>query len=265
MRVRQLIRVQVLFWVVGPWTASAAAQVDQTALARQLLHGDRTEQIVATDRAGGIEPGDVTPALRTALITALEREGRLKEQLARKVSRGDIEYLQTPMLGAKLAMLVIPLDDANAIPGLVWVMNQSGLALFAVADFGEPAVRLVLDAIATTASTSLVQAGMMCLRLMIEGAGDRPLSTETLAAIRRVAEERLTEPQRFVTTLWTAIDLATALDDPDLRRIVQSLATNPEAVKARGVEDPRDIKKTQERAADGLAGILRPIVRPQLR
>jgi hypothetical protein len=65
---------------------------------------------------------------------------------------------------------------------------------------------------------------------------------------------RLAGKQVF-TTVWDAVDLAIALKDPALRRIVKSLATDRNAVVARGIEDSETIEETQRLAAQRLAGV----------
>jgi TfoX/Sxy family transcriptional regulator of competence genes len=51
-----------------------------------------------------------------------------------------------------------------------------------------------------------------------------------------------------------AIDLAAVLDDVELRRILEGIATFQEDVLVRGVTDPQLVQKIQERAAERLAG-----------
>jgi hypothetical protein len=100
----------------------------------------------------------------------------------------------------------------------------------------------------------VVDDGLRTLRLIVEGASTRSLSPDTLDQIPRAAQQRVTRKQYF-TSLWYAIDLAVALNDPNLRRIVESLASNRNEVIARGVEDPKLIEQTQKRAAERLAGV----------
>jgi hypothetical protein len=137
---------------------------------------------------------------------------------------------------------------------LAGALGTSPPALFALADFGEPAAQPVLDVVTSTDDASVVMDALTSLRLMAEGVGARPLATKTLRDIRRVAEQRLTGKQS-VTTLWKAIDLAVVLKDPDLRRTVESLASDANAVVARGISDPELIRQTQMLAADRLAGV----------
>ena len=125
----------------------------------------------------------------------------------------------------------------------------------ALAAFGEQAAPAVLGVVTSTESHyDEVNHGLITLRFMVEQTGARSLSANTVDQIRRAAQQRLTGRQYF-PTLWNAMDLAVALNDPNLRRIVQSLASNRNEVVIRGVTDPELIEKTQKRAADRLAGV----------
>ena len=89
---------------------------------------------------------------------------------------------------------------------------------------------------------------------MVEEVGGQPLADVTRDRIRQITKERLTTRQRSVITVTSAIDLAVALEDPELRRIVQSLASDRTALSAIGVRDTY-IEDTQRRATEGLAGV----------
>lgn len=107
----------------------------------------------------------------------------------------------------------------------------------------------------TESMNDAVNQGLIALRFMVEGAGESPLSRESLEATRRAAELRLMERRPGIgSTLRRAIDLAIALDDPDLRRVVESLASDRAEVIRRGVTESYVIELTQTRAADRLAG-----------
>jgi hypothetical protein len=124
----------------------------------------------------------------------------------------------------------------------------------ALADFGERAAPAVLAVVnSPDAHYSAVDEGLITLRFMVEGTGPRPLSAGTLDQIRGAARQRLTGKQYF-TTLWRAIDLAVVLKDPNLRQTVQALASDPTEVSARGVTNPDLIARTQQWAAQRLAG-----------
>jgi hypothetical protein len=147
------------------------------------------------------------------------------------------------------------MGDPHAIPALAGALGTgSTLVRDALADFGEQAAPDVLRLVtAQDTRYDAVGDGLMALRFMVEGARTRPLSPSTRDQIRRAAMQRLTGEQYF-STLWYAIDLAVALDDPELRRIVQAIASDRNELVARGVSAPDIIALTQKRAAARLAG-----------
>jgi len=250
MTLRQVVLVANVLLAPVPNIVNAQAQVSQSELARQLVRGNGNERSKAFGKARAIGAQGINPELRAALISGLEREGSLHAQRR----RGEIESLENPELIAGLAHLVAEFRDPRSLPALAGALGTSPPALFALADFGEPAAQPVLDVVTSTDDASVVMDALTSLRLMAEGVGARPLATKTLRDIRRVAEQRLTGKQS-VTTLWKAIDLAVVLKDPDLRRTVESLASDANAVVARGISDPELIRQTQMLAADRLAGV----------
>jgi hypothetical protein len=250
MTLRYVVLVAVVLVTSVINTANAQTPISQSELARQLVHGNRDERSRAIMMAQALGAPRINPALRGALIAGLEREGRLHAQRR----RGEIGYFENPELIAELARLVAEFRDPRSIPALAGALGTSPPAVYALAEFGEPAVQRVLDVVTRTEDGSVIMDALICLRLMAEGVRTRPLTPRTLGNIRRVAEQRLTG-QQFVTTLWRAIDLAVALRDSTLRQTVQSLASNRSAVLARGITDPELIETTQKHAADRLAGV----------
>jgi hypothetical protein len=125
-----------------------------------------------------------------------------------------------------------------------------------LADFGQLAAPSVLRVVMSPESHyTAVDDGLRILRFMVEKRQTRPLSADTLGEIRRAARQRLTGKQYF-TTLWYAIDLAMVLDDEGLKRIVESFANDPQAI--RGVVEPDVpdvIDRTGKRVQDRLAGV----------
>ncbi len=250
MTLRQVVLVANVLLATVINIVNAQAQVSQSELARQIVQGNENERSSAFSMAREIGAQGITPELRTALITGLEREGSLHAQ--RRL--GEIGFLENPELIAGLAHLVAKFRDPRSIPALAGALGTSPSALLTLADFGEPAAQPVLDVVTSTDDGSVVMDALTSLRLMVEGVRARPLTTKTLNDIRRVAEQRLTGEQS-VTTLWRAIDLAVVLKDPDLRRTVESLASDGNAVVTRGITDLELIRETQMLAADRLAGV----------
>jgi hypothetical protein len=193
--------------------------------------------------------------LRSALITALEREGKLVAELLARRARGDwVTELENPEFIAQLAKVVATFRDPRAIPALAGALGSSPQAIHALPEFGELAAPAVLQVLGTTASGSVEDDAMTTLRFMAEGVGG-PLTALTRDHMQQVARKRLTTPQNSIVAVWKAIDLAVALDDPELRRIVQSLASNRNAVIALRDTDAEMSTRTQRIAAERLAGV----------
>lgn len=229
-------------------TAQLSAQADQSALAHQLLDGNTSEQMRAAAIAEQIGSPDIGQELRSAILTALEREGLI----AAERRRGEGTKRESSELIARLALLATDWTSPQAIPGLTLSLGKSPPAIEALAQFGEPAAGPVMDVIEETPSNSVLMDGLRAIRL-VEGVGREPLRPATLERIRTLTAEYLTGDDRYVIVL-RAIDLAIVLDDPELRTIVESMATDRDALMARGITDPRDIRDVQEHAARRLNG-----------
>jgi len=214
------------------------AQVDQQALARELMSGDPN----ALAQAQRLGRGNTGPDVRAALIALLEKNNQAEE--------GNVA---NPEFVVHVAHTVSQLGDPAAIPALAGALGSgSMLVRDALAEFGDRAAPEVLRVVTSPASHySAVDQGLIALRFMAEGHGGR-LSPATLDRIRGAAMQRLTGRQYF-TTLWQAIDLAIALNDAELRQIVESLAASRDTVAARGIVNPLIIERTQTRATTRLA------------
>jgi hypothetical protein len=199
------------------------------------------------------EPADQTRTLVGSLRESLQNVTVAgKDDLLRHLSE-----IEATCLGS-----VLDLKSPQAIPELVKTL---GLGFTFVprqlAEFGEDAAPAVLAVVTAAESDRVVVfTGLMALRFMIEGAAPRPLSAGTRERIRQAAEQWLAARQQSILTLGAAIDLAAVLGDPGLRRILESLASDPNAVASRGI-DARSIESIRKRAADRLAGIP-PLPRP---
>jgi hypothetical protein len=231
---------------------SLGAQVDQHALAQQLLHGGREERSQAVAKAQSLLPQDTGPELRAALVALLEKMNRITADAAAR--KEPVSRLEDPELIAAVAHVVSGLQDPQAIPALAGALGSgSTLVRDALAEFGEPASADVLRIVTSSGNHYAVEGGLIALRFMVEGHGAQPLSSGTLQQIRQAAKQRL-NGQQYFTTVWYAIDLAALLNDVELKRILESLATDRRAVAARGINGDDLIKMTQGRAAQRLAG-----------
>jgi hypothetical protein len=239
-------------------TTTVGAQMDQHAIAQQLLRGDVAERGRALGQTWGFEPQMIGAELRAALITLLERNNRIVAEAAKR--KEPLARFEDPEFVAHVAHAVSQLEDPQAIPALAGALGTgSTLVVDALADFGERAAPAVLGVVTSPGSRiSAVHGGLITLRFIVERASRSPLSAATLEQIRRTAEQHLTIQGQFartgVTLRW-AIDLAVALKDPGLRGIVEALASDPNEVIAKGVTDPQLIEQTQKWAAERLAGV----------
>lgn len=239
--------------------AAMVAQETQRALADRILAGPIDERHSAVQEARALGPENTGPALRAALFAALEREARIAAERYARDERGEeIGNHPSPGLASRLTEVIVELRDPEAIPVLAASLATGATAgMWALADFGEEAAPALLEVARSEDSRPRqVDWTLIALRTMVEERGVRPLSDRTLRRIRDVAMQRLMEQHSGAgLTLRRAIDLAVVLDDGQLRRIVERLASDPAEVRARGLSDPDVIERVQKRARDGLAGV----------
>lgn len=249
-----------LFAAFGAVTAQA--QVDQSALARQLLAGNVRERDDALETARALAPQQIGSELRAALIQVLERGNHVRELQYEAGRRGEtLAAADDAEFVVHVSWVVAALGDPRAIPALIGALGTGALPTRALVNFGEQAAPALLAAVRTpTTMHYIVDEALIALRFLVEGKGPQPLVAGTLSDIRLAAKLRLTGKQYF-TTLWHAIDLAIALKDPELRQIVQSLASDREEVLARGIKES-EVPETQRRAAQRLAGVPAEPVEP---
>jgi hypothetical protein len=234
------------------------AQTDQHALAQQLLEGSAAERTVVVAVAEALGAENTGPELRAALVAALEREGRLLRERSQAARHGMALPLEEPEFIAQASRAVAALHDPATIPALVdYALGTGGSPIDTLAAFGQQAAPAVVAAVMSPDPPhDTVDSGLITLRFMVEGIASRPLSAGTIAQIQRAAEQHLASGKELqITTLWWAIDLAIALNDAKLRGIVQSIASDRNAVLDRGVLDLQLVGQTQKRAAERLAGI----------
>jgi len=244
-------------------SASVAAQPDQRALAAQLRGAELAARREALSTIARMAPESIGPELRAALIAELEREAQLITDRYWAPRRNQpMPPLDDPDYIVKLAEVVGALKERQAIPALAHALGLGFVTIRPLVDFGEAAVPAVLEvALSLDSSVYAVNEALMTLRMIVERRTERPLRPETLAAIRDAARQHLIVKQPFFETTMWAIDLAIALDDPPLRRIVEAIAANPAEARARGALDPEDILLVQHRASERLAGVP-PIQQP---
>jgi hypothetical protein len=156
----------------------------------------------------------------------------------------------------------VDLRNPMAMPGLAKALGL-GFSVVArsLAAFGEDAAAAVLAVVMRAEpDTDVVGEGLTALRFMVEGTASRPLSAGTVERVQRAAAHWLSARRQSILTLGAAIDLAAVLDHPEVQRTLESLASDREAVAARGI-GAESIETIRRRAAQRLAGIP-PVPRP---
>jgi hypothetical protein len=242
----------VLVSAVSIVGTSAQAPLDQRAMARQLVSENANEQRRGFEAAVTVPVQQMTSESRAALIALLEQKNAT---VARAAARGiPLASVEDPEFVSRVSRRVAELRDRRAIPALAEALYGGETVARALAAFGDASVSPVVRvATSPTSHYNAVDHGLTALRLLVEQSRERPLSPAARDEIRGAALDRLTGPEQF-TTLWRAIDLAIALDDPELAGIVSSLANDRQALAARGVTDPELVEQTHARARDRLAG-----------
>ena len=248
---------------------SVSAQANAAAISQGLRGTIRAEQARALRELRGVAPENIDPEVRQALIEATMRENRAGAERMERMRTGttrpsdDIEF----GLHGDLLEIVQRLRDPETISVLVGALEAgaAGVALTqALADFGEPAAREILDAVMDpTSNLWLVSGGLRALRFMAELSPSLSAITRetmTLAAERYL---RVPGPGNYLV-LVGAIDLAAVLSDPRLDEILRPLASDPAEVRARGVslEGSNRIERIQRRAQRALERVP-PLPRPR--
>jgi hypothetical protein len=234
--------------------ATVSSPQDQGTLAQQLLSDKAAERNAALNKIRSLEPQQVGPPVRAALIALMERQNTLIEEVRR--TGGYVADSLNPEFHARVCQTVAQLRDASSIHALARGLGKCGWQIHKdLAAFGEQAAPAVVAVVVSPQSSyDTVNEGLIALRFMVEDTNKRPLSKGSLEAIRAAALKRLTGKQYF-TTLWGAVDLAMVIEDPALTAIVSSLAYDSKEIMARGVTDADLIERTQQRARDRLAGL----------
>lgn len=234
----------------------------QRELAQKIEIGTSVERRQAVSAAEVMPVEDIGSELRDVLIHALEKETRMhSDRYFAGKSGVRLEELEDATLVNALTRVVARFKAPSTIPALAGALGFGSTARNALSGFGHEALPAVLAVLSSSRSMHYaVGDALVTLRFMVEAPVGHPPGGSDLAAIRRAAADHLSGRPYF-TTLWRAIDLAVVLRDPELLRVVKSLAGDWNAVIDRGIVDPVLVGRTQERAAARLAGAL-PLPRP---
>jgi hypothetical protein len=238
--------------------AATAQEPEPRALASQLRSSDAVQQRRALQALDAMDKRQLPDELKDALSEALLVETKRNTRRYWQHREGKpLEPLQDPELVAALARAVVETRDRNAIPAMAESLGPGFSLVRGLVEFGTLALPDVIRVTMAPGSThDTVDHGLITLRMIVERAGGVTALTRRQATqVREVAEHYLTTRPRFISTLWWAIDLASVLDDAKLRAHMQRLATDPELAAAMGAWDQDVVVKTQQRAADRLAGL----------
>lgn len=231
-------------------------RVDQQRVAEKLLTGTDREKSVAVAMTRDLQPVAVTQELRSAVIEALVRENARRRAHDRAVRRGQSSSSFTyPEFASELVDVLIPLRLSSAVPALAGALGIGPKVADALADFGDAAAPHVLATLASSTDGATTQDALLAMRFLVEGRGQRPLSSATTSAFRREIETRLLARNQDVTFLWGAIDVAASMNDPGLRTHIEKISSSDDEVRSRGIARPELVQRTRKHAADRLAGV----------
>jgi len=227
----------------------AFSQQSQSTLAQQLLSSDSVARKAFLSVAP-MAKDEIGDELRTALVTLLIRKNMVVADASR---RGLVlSTIDDPSFIAALSRKVASLQDPRAISALAEARHGGSTVITELVRFGQAAVPALSEVAASTGKHyDVVNHALGALSRIVESPQGAMLSSQARAQIRGVAEQRLSGQQYF-TTLWRAIDLAVALRDSALLRTVELLASDANAVRARGITDEEVVRRTQQRASDRL-------------
>ena len=192
----------------------------------------------AVSSAGKLAPEARDPAVRRALIAALERATHLVDE--RIAAGGFAQDVVNPETHSYLTRVVAELQDTAAIPALVQRMGSGAGATDGLVHFAAAAAPSVLDVLEATPERSLISGGATTLDDIVRKEGDR-LPPEVRARITRFVSDRLDHPGDIEGALAFIIQLAVTLEDPALTEEVRMLISDPSELRARGIKSERSI------------------------
>ncbi len=197
-----------------------------------------------------------TPQLRAALVQALAMENERMEQLIGSTSSHlDEGTHDVPLV---LFEAVLELRDPTTIPILLpWMCCGLDDELI---DFGKqafvPALEFVLEGGPKVRASA--EGFLWTLRMMVDYWGIDSFSSAEFQQLKQIALHYLSEDELIYDwlVLTNAIALAVSLQDPELMRIVESIANDEDEIRRRKITYEYGIKTVQKTASEGLAGTL---------
>lgn len=222
------------YGAVGQAPEPAWAQPQQAALAKDILSGDKDRSHRAVLVAEALGPSRMSEDVRVALITLLERSMDARDAAGeRGIPLSDVVDFEFFM---SVADIVAALKDPRAIPALTRVGDQgyNKNAARGLSSFGEQALPAILQVFDDPgASEDLLAYNVEALAMMVEDMGADGLSMSARNRIVGVARDSLRS--RAGGVLLRAVDLAVALNEPELVRAVMAFSRDSGELVARGV------------------------------
>lgn len=237
---------------------SSAQQIDGIlhALQQESTPDTVQQREEAVLRIGRSEAVRRNQAVQVALIEAVDRANA--EYLASIRNSDPYDERQGELLLALIRTL-IQLDDARSIPVLIRTAHTGRRVQEALARFGEDAVLPILSAWdgrpvgERTGSLSFRWSGLLDTMALI--AADDSLGVSRRSVVR-VALDALSKPDNAFV-LSSAMALAVSLQDDELLELVRALARQPEEVRRRGIESPRQVELVMRLARQYLGSVRR--------
>lgn len=244
--------------------AAAQEEASQAALAEDFRSGDHRRTHAALDAYLLIPLEQRSPDLRRALADVVIREMR-RAPRERQLGWWGREKLVAAVEEIARA------GDTLAIPALVRfprtgrLFPLGGRGVYeALLGLGKPAL---LGVVAALASEELREEArgpaLRALAYFVAEQGAGALDRETRAAVRGhvvsalerpfPADSSPSAPMTPVATLVSAVQLGLLLDDAGVRATIAELAASADAVRARGITNPRWIARVRQSAGGGLA------------
>jgi len=232
--------------------AVQSAAINQVA--HDLTHAERDRRIQGLNAYVRVPLEARTEELKSALIQSLE----LELDMGRAIATSKIPPLpwdNNHDFRFGLVSEILTLKDPDTIPVLVRTINMAGSVAASLADFGRLALPTLVACIdgQQPALEKTIDIVLITLRIMVQRNGLNYFNPQERVTLRSIAHRFLDlKPGEFPTDteivtwqesdeFWRAIrlggamQLAWVLNEPVLREKVTAIATDPEALRERGL------------------------------
>jgi len=212
---------------------------NQQMVSRRLIAtADDVERSRLVDQVSNVRVTAMIPALRASVTETLRRENAVQRDRARRTRNGEVFSDQFDgELRLKLVELVVAFNDPAGIDALAGAIGTGGRATNGIADFGALAVPALIAAIeADGTNPDVVSGALEALRYIVEEHREEIPASQRLK-MQALITERLSSPQRFVSTVVAAAELALTDGSPALRSRVIALRDRPAQAFTTGTGD----------------------------